>query len=164
MGPERTPDPANWDWNGLHTIALHETRRILRDQHEAEDAAQEAIVRAYRAQHTCRTPQTPAPWIRVIARREAFRRHSQSRDELTLDEHLEPSRDDPHEQTVNRVLAMQLLRHATPTERELLIRRYVLDQTSNQIADALAVPSTTVRVQLHRITNRIRDMHQPSDT
>src|SRR5919202_663348 len=52
---------------------LRETRRVLGHGSAAEDATQEALIRAWRQRGACRDPHRPGPWISVIARREALR-------------------------------------------------------------------------------------------
>ena len=62
-----------WDWKALSDLCLRETERVLGRGADAQDAAQEALVRALRRRHTCDEPYRPGPWVRAIARREAWR-------------------------------------------------------------------------------------------
>src|SRR5437764_203457 len=61
----------SWDWANVHRLALKETRGILGPGPDAEDAAQEAAIRAWRRRATCRD--APGAWIRAIAHNEALR-------------------------------------------------------------------------------------------
>ena len=38
----------SWDWNALSTSCLREARRLLDSEQDAEEAAQEALLRAWR--------------------------------------------------------------------------------------------------------------------
>src|SRR3954470_14824235 len=68
--PPRAPAP---DWGGARERCVREARRILRDGHAAEEAAQEAVLRAWRHRRTCRNGEAWIPWLVQIARREALR-------------------------------------------------------------------------------------------
>lgn len=47
------PGPKHWDWTSLRREALAEARRVLRDESQAQDAAQEALIRAWRYSAGC---------------------------------------------------------------------------------------------------------------
>src|ERR1700754_706209 len=66
-------EAAAWDWAALHSHCLRSAQRVLGAQPAAEDAAQEASLKAWRHQTQCRTPDRPGPWVAAIARREALR-------------------------------------------------------------------------------------------
>jgi RNA polymerase sigma factor (sigma-70 family) len=146
-----------WDWGALGAVALHEARRLLDSPHDAEDAAQEAMIRAYKARSRCETPDAPQAWIRAIARREAFRLYRRlPRGAGGAAPALHGVGEDGTEAVLDRLLARSALRQVSPAERLLLVRRYVLDQTSTRIAEDLALPAATVRVQLHRAIKRVQ--------
>jgi RNA polymerase sigma-70 factor (ECF subfamily) len=153
------PGGANrvWDWSELSAVAFRETMRILRNRPDAEDASQEAIARAYRAHSRCTTPDAPNHWMRTIARREAYRLYTHQRATELLPATSEEYRDDLSESVHARIAAEIALEGSTATERAILLRRYVLDQTSSQIGQDLGLPAVTVRVQLHRATKRIHE-------
>src|SRR5258705_564498 len=72
-----------WDWASGHHLALREARSVLGSGPDAEDAAQEAAMRAWRRRATCRD--APGAWIRTIARNEALRTVGRRRDEQPLE-------------------------------------------------------------------------------
>src|SRR4051794_30860248 len=49
--PAHAPD---WDWNELRRSAFATSLRVLQSPHDAEDAAQEALLRAWRARGRCK--------------------------------------------------------------------------------------------------------------
>jgi RNA polymerase sigma-70 factor (ECF subfamily) len=143
--------PHSWDWNHVHRLALRETRAILGATADAEDAAQEALVRAWRRRATCRG--APAAWIRAIARNEALRLADHRRDELPLDgAHDLPAAQLAPDLSELRA-AVGALDHA---DRVLLLLRYWADLTQPEVARAVALPEGTVKVRLHRARERLR--------
>src|SRR4051794_35951608 len=62
-----------WDWSAARALCLRQARRILGAGADAEDAAQEALIRAWRMRDNCLTPEAPEAWLISIARREALR-------------------------------------------------------------------------------------------
>ena len=63
----------HWDWTLIRTRCRAEALRILRRPHDADDAVQEALARAWRSRHACRNPEAPIPWCLQITRNEAIR-------------------------------------------------------------------------------------------
>jgi RNA polymerase sigma-70 factor (ECF subfamily) len=132
-----------------------EARRLLRDVHDAEDAVQEAMARAWRRRDRCRSPDTPLPWFLQITRNEALRvmarkppaeevRRDGGESDAELDRLV-------LKVDVNRALARLPLR-----DRTLANLRYGEDLAQTRIAALLEAPEGTIRVQLHRLRKRLR--------
>ena len=148
----------DWDWGKLASACRAEIRRVLRDGPEAEDAVQEALARAWRRRHTCRTPTAPTAWIRAIARNEALRAIGRRRLEPSLDEepHLAAREtSDATEKLAERAAVRTALKALEPQDRVLLALRYEQDLTQPRIASMLGLPEGTVKVRLHRIRARL---------
>ena len=62
-----------WRWDELRSRCLRETGQILRRREDAEEAAQDALLRAWRQRHQCQALGDPEPWVAQIARNEALR-------------------------------------------------------------------------------------------
>jgi RNA polymerase sigma-70 factor, ECF subfamily len=139
-------------------VALSEARRVLGNGQDAADAAQEAMLRAYRARSTCLTPEAPHAWVRSIARREALRLIAKRPRETPGGELADEMADeaDDVQRVVDRVAAQSALAQVQAEDRVLLLRRYVLDQSSREIAADLAIAPATVRVRLHRAIKAVR--------
>lgn len=141
-----------WDWSRVHGLALRETRAILGRGPDAEDAAQEAAMRAWRRRATCRD--APGPWIRAIARNEALRAIARRRDEAPLEDVAELAGDAPAgDDSRDLRAAVGALDHG---DRVLLLLRYWADLTQPEVARATALPEGTVKVRLHRARQRLR--------
>jgi RNA polymerase sigma-70 factor (ECF subfamily) len=146
-----------WDWAHVHRVALAETRSILGSGADAEDAAQEAALRAWRAQSKCRASDRPDPWLREIARNEALRLAGRRRPDAPLEIAGDPGAPghDPDAGAAHGDLrrAMGALDH---TDRTLLFLRYWGDLTQPEVARVTRIPEGTVKVRLHRARGRLR--------
>ena len=144
----------SWDWCNVHRLALRETRCVLGTTADAEDAAQEAAIRAWRRRATCRG--APAAWIRAIAHNEALRVIERRRDEAPLEAAQEAAgragAAEPDDVLQLRA-AVGALDH---DDRLLLLLRYWADLSQPELARATALPEGTVKVRLHRARRRLR--------
>jgi RNA polymerase sigma-70 factor (ECF subfamily) len=122
---------------------------------DAQDAAQEALVRAWRARARCASPD-PWPWMSRIARNEALRIVARRRPELPLDAADHAATDPALERTEERVDVARAMAVLAPADRLLLGLRYADDRTQLSIAQELGVPEGTVKVRLHRVRSRLR--------
>jgi RNA polymerase sigma-70 factor (ECF subfamily) len=157
------PDPGLWEWDAARQRCLREARRILGNRDDAEEAVQEAFVRAWRKRAACRTPAAPLPWLLQITRNEAMRLAvRRSRRQASEIPEAEPeavpgaSVETPLEQALTSVATEQALSALGEDERKLLRLRYEEDLTQGQVAAALGVPEGTVKVRLHRVRARLR--------
>jgi RNA polymerase sigma-70 factor (ECF subfamily) len=160
---------ASWDWARLHHDCAREVRRIVWNEHDAEEAVQEALARAWRRRSSCRSVVDPAPWIAQIARREAYRvlarrRLRQGREGAEISTLDDVATDDPRdeERVVERLAVRQALRGLSLDERELIGARYVLDLSQPKVAELLGLPEGTAKVRLHRIRGRLRGLLDPA--
>ncbi len=123
----------------------------------ADDAAQEAALRAWRRRGTCRTPEAPLAWVRQIARNETYRLLGSARpEELLSSSELESlATFCPTDDVPERIDVARALQELTPADRLLVALRYRADLAQPQIAELLAVPEGTVKVRLHRIRRKL---------
>jgi RNA polymerase sigma-70 factor (ECF subfamily) len=127
---------------------------------EAEDATQEALIRAWRFQDACDDPSNPLPWLLQIARREALRlRDRPSRRENVVEPALLTELLDTQDTDNSPSLPIPLeqgLGCLSDNERNLLAMRYELDLTHATIAEQLGISEGAVRVRLHRAMKGLR--------
>ena len=150
------PVPEGWDWTALHAVALREARSLLGDDHTAQDAAQEATLRAWRNASACRTRDAPGPWLRTIARREALRLTQPGGPWLLGDETVEASVEPADAMVDLRTDVGRALARLNDHERVVLKEHYWHDQTCTQIAEAFKLPVGTVKIRLHRAREKLR--------
>jgi len=135
--------------------ALAAARRITGDPALAEDAAQEAFLRAFRALPSYRHQTSFAAWMRVIALRSAIDLVRRRRPEVPL---VEFSRPDGSEE--KRHLDADLLRETlealSPLDRELLLAREVEGEADREIAQRFGMTVTGVRVRIHRARKKLK--------
>lgn len=147
----------NWDWTEMRRRCVVDARGHGLSAAEAEDAAQEALLRAWRAHEQCRTPDAPEPWVRAIGRREALRLRAARRQEVAHDD-VATTASAPDfvagvELRVDLARAFDVL---SQRDRTLLAARYMLGLGQTDIARLCDVPGGTAAIRLHRARRRLR--------
>lgn len=132
---------------------------VLGDAAEAEDAAQEAFVRAYRALDRFRDGEPFRPWLLRIAgnaarnrRRSAGRRLGlQLRAEAATPRGLhEPSPEASVLAGESRATLLAAVEALPPDDRLVIGARYFLDLTEAEVAALAGIPRGTVKSRLSR--------------
>jgi RNA polymerase sigma-70 factor (ECF subfamily) len=142
------------DWQSVSTVCHGHARRVLRNHEDAEDAAQDALLRAWRRRDRLQDADEQLAWTRRVAHNEALRtyRRANARGQQRYADPperagvAEPFTD----AVVDRVVVAQLLAGTAARDRTLLHLRYGEDLTHQQIAARLGMPVGTVKVRLHR--------------
>ncbi len=152
-----TETAREWDWGTVSALCLRETRRVLGLGSAADDAAQEATIRAWRYRAKCRDPARPEPWIAGIARREALRAISRTREqpESTDREVVDPRQD--LSGLVDRLDLWAAISGMDGQDRWLLVGHYWQDLPNRELAMQLGLAEVTVRVRLHRLRRLLRE-------
>lgn len=131
--------------------------RYASNPSEAEDIAQDALLRAWRRRSTLRDGDRRNQWLATIVRNEAFRQHARFRPDPTAS--IEFSEGAEDERVIAAVELADLhaaLRLLSDRDRLLLEMKYEEDLTQGMIARRLGIPEGTVKVRLHRARNRLR--------
>ena len=146
-----------WDWEELSRHCLREARRMTRTSSEAEDVAQEAMLRAWRYRDRCRDPAASSAWVARICHNEARRPRASWREAAPLEEDALPAPGDGPEALLEGITVRSALADLSEQDRRLAWLRYGLDYTQPAAADALGIPEGTAKVRLHRIRATLRD-------
>lgn len=130
--------------------------RILHDRLAAQDAVQEAALRAWESRASLRDPDTAAAWftkIVVNVCRDELRRRGRKPRVVPLALTTDPSQTDgsAHSDELSRPIA-----RLKPDEQVLLGLRFGRDLTVGQIATYLGVPEGTVKSRLHSSVAHLR--------
>jgi RNA polymerase sigma-70 factor, ECF subfamily len=146
--------------NAAYTLA----RYLTRDVNEAEDATQEAILRAVRYLHTLRNDGDARAWLLAIVRRECYGGRQHRVDTVAFDDVPELQLVDPATQpdaAANRSILQHRTREAVAALpdvlRETLILRELQQCSYDEIAAITEVPLGTVMSRLSRARARLAD-------
>src|SRR5712692_5836742 len=132
---------------------------------DAEDAAQEGFVKAYRARAAFRTGAEPRPWLlRIVANEARNRARSVGRRqhlELRLAERFRPgdAAPSPEAAAVAAEDSRRLLDYVnalSDEDRLVIASRYLLELSGDETAAALGIPEGTVKSRLSRALSRLR--------
>jgi RNA polymerase sigma-70 factor (ECF subfamily) len=131
----------------------------LSNPHEAEDLAQEVFVTAFRRLDSFDIQLAPGPWLRGIAfnlLRNHLKKHralavgGAAELEQILDQRVDERFAPLHEPPMIHALHL-CLQKLTPTERDLLHRRYHDETPVQELAKATGRGTSTITMQLHRL-------------
>jgi RNA polymerase sigma-70 factor, ECF subfamily len=126
---------------------------ILGDQHEAEDATQDALLRAWRAAASLRDPAGFQAWfdrILVNVCRDRLRRRGKVR-LVELDEAQSISAvRDPFRTFLDRDEVLRAMASLDEDHRIVIVLHYWADLTLDAVAERVGWPVGTVKSRLHR--------------
>jgi RNA polymerase sigma-70 factor, ECF subfamily len=143
----------------LGRYALH----MLGSREDAEEALQDAFVRAYRSLARCDDPEKFGAWLfrillnrcRTAGARGSRRRQTFVADEMAL---LEASVEHPAERNAWReeiALALQQLR---PDQREAFLMKYVEDLSYEEMSQVTGVGVSALKMRVLRACDRLREL------
>ena len=138
-------------------MAIGAALRVTRDRGLAEDAAQEAFWKAFRALPQYREEQNFAGWLRRIAVRCALDIIRKRRLEVPLSG-LEPSphREDARLESRNRL--DYALARLSPIDREILLALKADGRPVSEVARDLEMTPVAVRVRLFRARSKVKKL------
>jgi RNA polymerase sigma factor (sigma-70 family) len=141
-------------------LVLGLCRSLLRNGHDAEDAAQQTFLSAYRSLLSGNQPRDPAAWLATIARHECgARARVRMREPLHVDSDEVSAGNDPFDATVKSAdiesLRRALARLPTQQRRAFLLREFS-GLSYGELAAALGVSEPAVESLLFRARRQLR--------
>jgi RNA polymerase sigma-70 factor, ECF subfamily len=142
-------------------VKLHGTAGlILGDESDAQEAAQAALVRAWRDLPTLRQAASFDAWLyRLLVnacRDEARRRQRNRQREIALDGQEPSGSAEPFSWLADRDELDRAFARLTPDQREILALVYYRDLTVPEAARAIGAPLGTAKSRLHRALDALR--------
>ena len=151
--------------------------RMLGEPESAEDAAQEAFLRAYQNLHRYDQSRSFVTWLLSIAAHyciDRLRRKKLSvfsmdeeREDGTVFFFFDPASPDPEAESTRREERDRLhglLRNLDETDRAAVIMRYWYDYSEIEIAESLQLTVSAVKSRLHRSRRALAGMWQEEET
>jgi RNA polymerase sigma-70 factor (ECF subfamily) len=139
--------------NNAHRFAC----ALLRDPNLAEDAVQEASLRAWRKVGHLREGSSFQPWFLGIVARQC---HNQIRGRwwhMIRMPHIETLHDDlPEDAAMRRAVLREALGEMTERERQILILRIYVDLPWSEVAGVVGLTEAGARTRYYRALERLR--------
>ena len=141
-------------------LVLGLCRFLLRDSHEADDAAQQTFLSAYRSLLAGTDPRDPASWLAEIARNECRARIvKRMREPLPITDEVESTFPDPADTAGERELLDELkaaIAQLPDRQREAVILRDFYGLSYREVAAALEVSVPVVESLLFRARREVK--------
>jgi RNA polymerase sigma-70 factor (ECF subfamily) len=133
--------------------------RILRDPHAAQDAAQQALILAWRDLPRLREPERFDAWLHRLVVHACYdeargqRRWAGRVRLIPIDARVAP---DPAPSIVDRESLELAFRRLTPEQRAVVVLHHHLGYPLTEIAATLGIPEGTARSRLHYAVRQLR--------
>ena len=131
---------------------------ILGTATEAEDATQDALIRAWRDLPTLRDTSRWGAWFRRLVVHAALDRgrRNRRRPEIGLDSVEAPASRDTIDHVADDVTILAAVARLPVDDRAIVVLRFHADLPLPEVAHALGIPLGTAKSRLHRALARLR--------
>jgi RNA polymerase sigma-70 factor, ECF subfamily len=146
-------------------LARHVCRRLLANQHDAEEAFQETMIRVYQGLYRFNGRYKLQPWISRIATnvsldmiRARARRPVHDDNAVEAHDHVDPADrpEEAFERLVQRDLVLSVLSDLPDTHRHALILRELEGRSHRDIGEAMGISSSQAKALIHRAKGSFR--------
>lgn len=144
---------------------------ITHDAAEAQDAAQEAFIRAYDALGRFDARRPFRPWLlRIVARTAINRLRASTRRQTMIERYAAKDMEPPGPAIESSVIRRERSRQVwaaidrlKPDDRSLIVMRYFLELPEAELAQTFNVAAGTIKSRLHRALGKLRDAIRAHD-
>jgi len=164
----RTGDRAAFD----EIVRLHRQMiyrvvyRLLGNHHDADEAAQQAFIRAWKSRHGFRGDSALRTWLTRIALNAAKSLHSGRRPMEELMENHRESPAEPVDETIRRqqlrARVQRLVGELPPRQREVVALKVLSEMTYKEVADVMGLSEGTIKAHLHQAVANLRRAMVPA--
>ncbi|WP_018348915.1 sigma-70 family RNA polymerase sigma factor [Longispora albida] len=151
---------ALYEEHGLAILA-YATRLLGGDRAAAEDVLQETLIRAWKhARSLSDTEGSVRAWMFTVARNVVTDRHRAAAArpaEVAESAGTVPVERDHAQRVVDSMVAIEALETLPPEHRDVLVELYFRGRTVTEAAEALGIPSGTVKSRSHYALRTLRD-------
>jgi RNA polymerase sigma-70 factor (ECF subfamily) len=140
-------------------------RLIMRDADQAEEAVQEAFLRAWRRLPSLRDPERFDAWLYrllVHACADLGRRRGKWSAEVRV-VRIEPTQDDAAASFATREQLERGFKRLRPEQRAVIVLRYYVELTVPEIAEVLGIPIGTTKSRIHYAMEVLRAALEADD-
>jgi RNA polymerase sigma factor (sigma-70 family) len=139
-------------------LARHVCRRLLTNQHDAEEALQETMIRVFQGLYRFNGRYKLQPWISRIATnvsldmiRARARRPVHDDNAVDQHDHVDPADrpEEAFERLVQRDLVLSVLSDLPDTHRHALILRELEGRSHRDIGEAMGISSSQAKYLIH---------------
>lgn len=133
--------------------------RIVRDPYQAEEAVQQALIRAWRGLPTLRDPERFEAWLNRLVVNACYlelrgaRRHAAR---VRVVSRADASTPDPAGGVVDRSALEHAFRQLSPEQRAVVVSHHYLGYSLAEIATTLGIPEGTARSRLFYAVRQLR--------
>lgn len=135
--------------------------RMLGSVDAAEDAVQDAFVRAFDQLAQCKEPDKFIGWFFLILRNRCFAERRRNRTSASLDAANDVAAVDRADGGAETAEQRRALQHAllelTPDQREVFVLKHVEGLSYGEIAERLSTSIPSLKMRMHRAYDKLRE-------
>ena len=136
--------------------------RMLGSVDAAEDAVQDALVRAYDQLARCRDPNNFAGWFFLILRNRCFAERRRDQRFAALDGVPDVPAEENTEASLERSERgrgiERALQRLTPEQREVFVLKHMEELSYEEIASRVGTSVAALKMRMHRAYDRLREL------
>jgi len=156
------PDPVRDEefrafYERMDVRARRTARRLVGNETTAEDIAAEALARAYARWTQVRDHPNPDAWLLRVVGNLALDHVRRRGRTVTHEIEDRAGSDRPDDAAVLHVDLARAVHHLSHRQQEVVVMRYLVDLSEDEVATTLGMSNGSVKTHLSRASSRLRD-------